>query len=97
MKILAFEQESGDINWDLQEDTLKDEANTVYRLYQSGIIREIYFTDDSEAVLILECENKLKAKEILDSLPLVKKGLIGFNIMELKPYTGFNRILNLNL
>ena len=33
-------------------------------LYQSGMLREIYFTDTQEAVLILECGDADEARSI---------------------------------
>jgi hypothetical protein len=61
----------------------------------SGTLREIYFSENQEAVLILECADKIVARQILDTLPLVKRGIIDFEIIELHPYTGFTRLMNL--
>jgi hypothetical protein len=93
MKILAIEKEIEGVDWENQDETLRKEAQKVYELYLCGNLREIYFTHENYAVLILECENIENAKELLNTLPLVQKGLIGFNIMQLNPYTGFERIL----
>ncbi len=93
MKILAIENESRGINWSDQKEILKTEASAVYELIKEGLIREIYFNENKNAVLILECESMSKAIELLDLLPLVKKGLITFKVMELNPYTGFDRII----
>jgi hypothetical protein len=41
----------------------------------------------------MECDTKEKATELLNSLPLVKKGLIAFELMQLNPYTGYDRII----
>ena len=94
MKILAISKDREDIDWTNENDTLEKEALQVYQLYLSGYLREIYFNEDSDAILILECESTEKANELLNSLPLVKKGLIGFLVMSLHPYTGYNRIFN---
>jgi hypothetical protein len=93
MKILAIEKESEDINWNNESETLKKEARQVYNLFLSGYFREIYFNEFHNAVIILECDNIEKAEELLNSLPLVKKGLIKFKLMQLNPYTGFDRIM----
>jgi hypothetical protein len=92
MKILALEKNIGerDARFDLH---LKAEAMRAWELVQEGIFREMYFrTDKPEAVLILECETEEKAKAALDSLPLVKEGLIAFELLPLKPYPGFARL-----
>jgi len=80
-------------DWANGNDTLAKEATRVYELYLSGILREIYFNDKHCAVLILECENLGSAEKSLSTLPLVQKGLISFEVMELNPYTGLNRIM----
>ena len=45
------------------------------------------------AILILECDDKIKATVLLNELPLVKKGLIDFQLMALSPYSGLSRII----
>lgn len=95
MKILAIEKELKTVDWEQEVQTLTEEARSAYKLILSGLLREIYFTENKNAVLILECEDKMVAKQQLDQLPLVKKGMIAFEIVELHPYTGFSRLMNL--
>jgi len=94
MKILAISKDQEDIDWTKESDTLEKEALQVYQLYLNGYLREIYFNEDSNAILILECVSIENANELLNSLPLVKKGLIEFQVMSLHPYTGYDRIFN---
>ncbi len=89
MKILAIEKNLDGVDWDGAEAILEKEAQKVFQLYLSGRLREIYFTENKNAVLILETRNKETAEELLNSLPLVKHKMIRFDIMELKPYNGF--------
>lgn len=96
MKFLAIEKEISQINWANEANTLKEEALHVFRLYTEDFIREIYFTDKKNAVLILESENLMVAKRRIEKLPLVQKGLIDFDIVPLMPYTGYQRIINTN-
>lgn len=97
MKILAIEKECPNVDWgSVDKGLLEQEALEVYRMYLSGQLREHYFNDDSCAVLILECESKAQAKELLGKLPLVEKNLITFELMELNPYTGYKRIIHQN-
>jgi len=93
MKILALEREIKGVEWDNTEKLLEQEARHIFQLYLSDSLREIYFTEDKNAVLIMETKNKKTAKKLLDTLPLVKSGKISFEIMELKPYTGYERIM----
>jgi muconolactone delta-isomerase len=93
MKILAMEMEVEGAKPEQFRPHLKTEAQHIWRLYQSGVIREFYFrADRSEAVLILECENIDTAQQTLASLPLVKAGLITFEVIPLIPYPGFARL-----
>jgi hypothetical protein len=93
MKILAIENEIEGVEWNNLEDLLKDEARHVYSLYLADSLREIYFTENKNAVLVLETEDKKAAMKLLDTLPLVKFGKIKFEVMELRPYTGYERIM----
>lgn len=94
MKLLAIEKDSANVNWNAEKEVLINESYQVYQLIQAGTVREIYFTETGNAVLILECTSKAEALTVLATLPLVKAGLISFEIMELRPYTGFDRIIS---
>lgn len=76
MIILAIEKEIDGTGWDNLEDLLNDKAQHVFNFYLSDSLREIYFTEDKNAVLVIETENKKSANKLLDSLPLVKSGKI---------------------
>ncbi len=97
MKILAISKESAVIDWSVRQELLEKEARTVYDLQIKGYIREIYFTESRDAVVIMEAESLKKAKEIIRTLPLVKEGLIDFDLTKLNPYDGFSRIFKKNL
>jgi len=93
MKILAIENEMKGVEWDNLGDLLKEEAQHVYNLYLSDSLREIYFTENKNAILVMETEDKKAAIKLLDTLPLVKSGKIKFEVMELRPYSGYERIM----
>ncbi len=95
MKILAIEKELKSVDWEKESQTLIDEAKVAYTMLLSDSLREIYFTENKNAVLVLECENKTTAKQLLSKLPLVEKKIIDFEIMELQPYTGFSRLMDI--
>jgi hypothetical protein len=92
MKFLAIEKEVNGVDWSNSNDILKEEAKVAADLYLKGMIREIYFNDSQCAVILLESRSKETAAEVLNNLPLVKSGMITFEITELKPYTGFSRL-----
>lgn len=93
MKILAIEQELPGAATEHFQYFARQEARTVWELYQSGFIRELYFrADRDEAVLVLECASASEAQEILSVLPFVRNGLIAFELIPLKAYPGFERL-----
>jgi hypothetical protein len=42
--------------------------------------------------LILECRDADEAHQVLSRLPLVRAGLIAFDVIPLIPYPGFSRL-----
>lgn len=92
MKILAIEKEMPGVTDSDYEPWLEAEARKAWELHQEGLIRELYFTDDHCAVLVLEARNKTHAREIIDQLPLVQQKLIDFELLVLTAYPGFARL-----
>ncbi len=93
MKILAIEKEIPGITDEEFKPHLKAEAVRAWELYQADVLRELYFrTDWPGAVLVLECASVKEANDVLNSLPLVKEGLIAFDVIPLAPYPGFARL-----
>lgn len=93
MRIIAIEVEKPGLNKRDFVPHLRDEAKQGWELYKKGFIREMYFREDKpEAVLILEAKDVDEAKKKLSELPLVKNGLITFELIPLKPYHGFERL-----
>jgi hypothetical protein len=93
MKVLALEKEMSDATAEAFKPYLKEESARVWELYQAGVFRELYFRQDApSAVLILECDSIEEALGLLDTLPLVREGLIAFEVIPLAPYPGFSRL-----
>ncbi len=93
MKILAIGRDVPGTTDEQFAPHLKAEAARVWELYQSGVLREIYFHQDQpDAVLFLECNTVAEAREILATLPLAREKLIEFDIIPLGPYPGFLRL-----
>jgi hypothetical protein len=93
MKKLAMEKDLQGVTEEDFKPHLKKEAARVLVLYQAGVLRELYFrADQPNAVLVLECGSIKEAGEVLSTLPLVKEGLIAFDIIPLVPYPGFSRL-----
>ncbi|MFA6201312.1 MAG: hypothetical protein WC679_13000 [Bacteroidales bacterium] len=90
---LVITHDKPNVKWKEQELLLKQEAKVLWNLQKNGIIRNIWFTKKSrEAILIIESEDSKRTKEIIDTFPLVKESLITYDIVELVPYDGYNRL-----
>jgi hypothetical protein len=94
MQYLITTFDNGNVDWSLKAQLLKDEAKHIYELYQKGIIRNIWFSENKDALLIIEKDTLDQAKETINTFPLVKANLIKFNITYLLPYTGFERLID---
>jgi hypothetical protein len=93
MRFLALGRERPDIEWAQFTADLAAEAEAVWKLHTGGVLREIYFTaEQSEVVLLLDCADEAHARGAVDSLPLVRRGLILFDLKLLEPYTGYERL-----
>lgn len=92
MKILAIEKEMPGVADSDYKPWLESEARKAWELHQEGYIRELYFTDDHCAVLVLEARDKAQAREIIEQLPLVQQKLIDFDLLTLNAYPGFARL-----
>ena len=96
MKFLAIEKEVAGVKpQDFNNKLKQEESLKVWELYQTGIIRELYFRSDlNTAVMVLECQDAQQAKKFLDTLPLIRENLITFEVIPLIPYPGFGRLFS---
>ena len=96
MKILALECDVPGITDDrFTDEILREEAARAWELHQAGVIRELYFRADRQAaVLVLECDSAEAARSMLGTLPLVREGLIEFDVIPLAAYPGFARLFS---
>ncbi|OFV82993.1 MAG: superoxide dismutase [Acidobacteria bacterium RBG_13_68_16] len=93
MRILALERDVPGVTDERFEPHLRAEARRAWELHQHGVIRELYFRADQDAaVLVLECGSLAEAERALGSLPLVREGLIAFDLIPLRAYPGFARL-----
>ncbi len=94
MQVLALERSvPGVLDDAFTPALLRAEAEHVWELQQTGVVRQVYFrADRHEAVLMLEVADPEAAREALSELPLVRSGLIDFEIVPLRAYPGFARL-----
>ncbi len=93
MQYLAQTKDAPGVDWSAQEATLRDEARRVHELWKGGTIRQIWFTEEGDAVLLLESATKAEANAAMQSLPLIKNGLLTYSITQLSVYSGFDRLI----
>lgn len=93
MKFLAIEKSGSKIDWSYYKELLHSEALELYAYQKEGLLREIYFDENKHAVLVMECESRRQAEELLASLPIVKERLVSFDLRSLLPYSGFDRLI----
>lgn len=93
MRIIALEKEVSTARPIDFRKNAKAEAKALWKLYINGFVREFYFRKEKKlAVLLLEVKNKVEAKKVLNKLPYVRKELIEFELIPLRPYPGFQRL-----
>jgi hypothetical protein len=67
----------------------KEEMQRLWELYRAGTVREMYSPTGPGAVLVLETAARINAVEVLEGLPLVKAGVVEFEVIELHPFAAF--------
>jgi len=72
---------------------LKSESLRAWELYAAGTFRWILARGDKRGVVaMIEAKDLAEAKSAVDSLPLVKEGMLETEIIPCSPYTGFDRL-----
>lgn len=72
---------------------LKDEALRAWELHAAGLIRSLLSRADKRGVVaMLEATDLAEATKAVESLPLVRVGVLATEIIPLKPYVGFERL-----
>jgi hypothetical protein len=95
MKILAISKLTPNTTMDKVVPHLQKEARHVWEMYKSGVAREVYMAaDNSKAVLVLECPSADEAQKALGELPLVKAGLLTFDVTVLVPFAGWGTLMS---
>jgi len=94
MQYLVITRDNGTIDWTSVGPLLKQEAEHIWHLQKSGILRNIWFTKTKDAILILEQENEEQVHALLAEFPLIHAKLLDYSVEELHAYTGLERIFD---
>lgn len=93
MQILALSKDTPGASWEGREELLSAEAAHVWRLQTENVVRNVWFTESShDAVLLLECPSLDEARRLIAGFPLVKNGLIAFELLALTNYDSYSRL-----
>jgi hypothetical protein len=72
---------------------IEAEAKAVWQNYSAEIVRSIYYTADmSGAVLMCEAPTLETIQDITAQFPMAQAGVLKFEILPLKPYTGLESL-----
>ena len=90
-------EDNGTINWKEKNSIQKRKWVFVWNLQKKGIDRNIWFTvKGKNAIILIEEENDIKVRNIIESLSLIKERLITYNIIKLEAYDGYERLFTLS-
>ncbi|MFV0422895.1 hypothetical protein [Oleidesulfovibrio sp.] len=87
MKVLAIDKVSPDATPERVRELFMKEVHHTIKMYLADIVREIYFREDrSGTVLMLEVPSLDEARKLIDTLPMVKDGLLEYDLIPLGPF-----------
>jgi hypothetical protein len=90
MKILCIDRPLPGATFEKYEPHLQAEVRHTWKSYKEGVVRDIYFRQDRPGVaLFLECASVDEAKNVLAGFPLVKAGLIDFEVIPVGAFTNW--------
>ena len=70
------------------------ELRALWALYGDGFVREMHSPGGPGAVLVVEAPSREAAHIRLAQLPLVSNEIIDFELIELLPFTGLERLFS---
>jgi hypothetical protein len=93
MKVLAMLTLVPEAKLETVRDELADELRGSWALYSSGVLREVYATEDSRRVVfVMEADHAAAAKRLLAPLPLVAAEELQMEFVELRPFVNWSML-----
>jgi len=90
MRILCIDRPLPGAAFEKYKPHLQAEVRHTWEAYKKGLVRDIYLRQDRPGVAIfLECSSVDEARAALADLPLVKAGLIDFEVIPLGAFTNW--------
>lgn len=95
MKIIAISKLPPGITVEALKHHQVTEAAKAWQFYKSGVFYEIYLrTDQPGAVVVMECADVEEAKAKIDTLPMVKAGVLDFDVIPLGPFLPYELLFS---
>lgn len=93
MKILAIIDVVPGADLGLVRQHLDDELRASWRLLSDDVLREAHATaTPSRVVFVLETADVPEAQRRFSEMPLVTRGLLAVELIELRPFTNWSRL-----
>jgi hypothetical protein len=90
MKMLAIIDLAPGADPGALKPSLVEEVEHSWALHASGVLREAYATAEAtRVVFVLESADRAEAEAVLGGFPLVARGLLRFELVELRPFLGW--------
>jgi hypothetical protein len=71
----------------------RDEAAMVWRFYKDGVLRDASLRADRQgALLAFEVADEAAARALVDSLPAVRAGIFGYELIALAPFESYETL-----
>jgi hypothetical protein len=93
MKLLAIGRPAfaGDVRAEIQRHA-HEELSVLWRGYAAGEVREMYSPGGPGVVLVFETSDRATAQATLEELPLVRRSVIEFELIELHPFSALEML-----
>ncbi len=89
MQILALSRRRPGTTPETLAPWLEAEAARAFELIAAGVFRSVHLCPERPgSMIVLECASLDEARSQLGTLPMVREGLIDFELSRLLPYTG---------
>ena len=94
VKALAIGHARSGVRWEHVAPYVGVEARRVWELHETDRVREFYLRADRRpgVVLVLESDDLAEAEQLVAALPMVKAGLLDFEVIPLRPHMGFREL-----
>lgn len=93
MQILALSRRARGVGPEQLAPHARAEAEAAFALIESGVIRSVHMCPERPgSMIVLECAGLEEARAALGQLPMVRAGLIEFELSRMLPYTGLKAL-----